>query len=213
MGVDRDASLMLQMPQSEIHLKQLLYGSWKEGSPYAECVPTFSWFVLQCWILHRSWLLVSHPTNLWTRRGCRLSYPAGDLQKRVTTCIALMEVRQQKEEAGGGERESASLHTAWLAPPNVAPFEMALPQKVDLGSATWMLLVYFSTCRTWNTQHLICSRDMKYLNLITSSTHSKDANIYFGKFLCIERLWEKRKFVGIFISNTWMLEIVFNFKI
>lgn len=55
---------------------------------------------------------------------------------------------------------------------------------------------------------------MKYLNLITSSTHSKDANIYFGKLLCVERLWEKKKICWYFyIKYLDFFEIVFNCKI
>lgn len=154
MGVDREASLVLQMPQSKIHLKQLLYGAWKEGIPYAKCMHVFSWVVFQCWMLHRTWLLVSHPTNPWSRRGCRLCLTQGvdDLQKREQPAQHWWRsdsTRKGLQEVRGSQ---PVCHTVWMEPPNVAPSQMALPQKGDLDPATWMLLAYFSTCRTWNTQ-------------------------------------------------------------
>lgn len=148
-----------------------------------------------------SWLIQQIP-ELEGDAGCVLPR-GGWLAGEGTTCRALMEVRQQKEEAAGSERESACLHTASMAPPSVAPSETALSQKVDLDSATWMLLVYFSMCRTWNTQHLVCSRDTKYLNLITSSIHSKYVNIYFWQIFVYRKILKKGEFVGVFISNTW----------
>lgn len=192
------------MPQSEIHLKQLLYGSWKEDIPNAKCRHLFSWFVFQCWMLHRTWSLLTHPTNPWTRRGCRLCLTQGWMTCRRGNNLQSPDGSEAaKGGAAGSERESACLHTASMAPPSVAPSETALSQKVDLDSATWMLLVYFSMCRTWNTQHLVCSRDTKYLNLITSSIHSKYVNIYFWQIFVYRKILKKGEFVGVFISNTW----------
>lgn len=86
-----------------------------------------------------------------------VSYPEGGLLAgEGAACRAPMEVSQQKEEAAGSERESACVHTAWIAPPNMAPFEMALPQKVGLDSAT-------NGCSWFTFQHA------KHRTLSTSS--------------------------------------------
>lgn len=114
MGADREASLVLQMPPPERHLQQLLYGSWKEGSPYAKGVHVFSRLVFQCW-MDRMDGWIGADCSCLIQQIPEAEGDAGCLTQGVMTCRrgnTLSAPMEPKEEAAGRERESACLHAA-----------------------------------------------------------------------------------------------------
>lgn len=122
-----------------------------------------------------------------------------------------VEVRLQKEECGGSKRiwpsqSECHSHIAWKSSLNVMSFIMILPQKVSWSVATWMLLVLLSNVQNRKHSAPVCSRHMKYLNWISSSTDKLSTlNILFKSTLahfCLQKKNGKKE--------TWYFKMLWN---
>lgn len=116
-------TLRFQVPQSETHLKHLLYGSWSHDAKCGPVLP-FSNSVFQCWMLHRTRLLVSYPTNI-----CHSSERTQTMPYSV---------------AGWHAEEGNNLHGTWTKV-RLQKEAKWLFLKKSVSWAAWMLLVLLFT--------------------------------------------------------------------